>query len=153
MNVGIDADTWLDHTDVRPTMMSLLGLSDDYLHDGRVLAPVLAPGVVPATLMSSDAVALGDMLKRIDAPFGEFGMNTLSASTVAITSDTNHDNRYLTLEKSIDSLTDDRDQVADEIREVLAAAAAGTPVDHDRAAQLLDRADGLLHKAAGLGGH
>ena len=29
--------TWSDHTDVRPTMLTLLGLQDTYLHDGRVL--------------------------------------------------------------------------------------------------------------------
>ena len=27
-----------DHTDVRPTLIALLGLKDDYVHDGRVLA-------------------------------------------------------------------------------------------------------------------
>ena len=33
---GIDDTTWTDHTDVRPTMLALLGLEDDYTHDGRV---------------------------------------------------------------------------------------------------------------------
>jgi hypothetical protein len=30
-----------DHTDIRPTMMALLGLQDDYVHEGRVLFEVL----------------------------------------------------------------------------------------------------------------
>ena len=36
-NAVQDDNTWTDHTDVRPTMLSLLGLHDSYIHDGRVL--------------------------------------------------------------------------------------------------------------------
>ena len=28
---------WADHTDIRPTIMALVGLKDDYVDDGRVL--------------------------------------------------------------------------------------------------------------------
>jgi predicted transcriptional regulator len=146
-----DFTGWTDHTDVRPTMLSLLGLNDDYLRDGRPVTQVLDSGSVPATLQSSDAIALGDMLKRLDAPFGEFGMNTLKASSIALASDTNHDNRYTTIEKSIASLTDQRDQVVDAIKAQLAGAETGTAVDHTTASDLLDRAQGLLGHAAGLG--
>jgi hypothetical protein len=41
---GVDSRTWSDHTDVRPTMMALLGLKDDYRHDGRVLFELLDGG-------------------------------------------------------------------------------------------------------------
>jgi predicted transcriptional regulator len=146
-----DFTGWTDHTDVRPTMLSLLGLNDDYLRDGRPVTQVLDSGSVPATLQSSDAIALGDMLKRLDAPFGEFGMNTLKASTVALASDTTHDNRYTTIEKSIASVTDQRDQVVDAIKAQLAGAETGTAIDHTTASDLLDRARGLLGRAAGLG--
>jgi hypothetical protein len=148
-----DFTGWTDHTDVRPTMLSLLGLTDDYVHDGRVVSQILAPGAVPAPLYSSDAIALGDMLKRIDAPFGQLGMDTLKGSTAALESDTNHDNRYTTLEKSIAQLTDQRDEVVDGIKALLAGAELGQPIDHDQAAALLDRADGLLGRAAGLANH
>ncbi len=40
---GIDDDTWTDHTDVRPTILALLGLHDDYTHDGRVIVEQLDP--------------------------------------------------------------------------------------------------------------
>src|SRR5580704_2866802 len=33
-NAGTDHNTWSDHTDIRPTMLVLLGLKDDYGHDG-----------------------------------------------------------------------------------------------------------------------
>ena len=36
-----------DHTDVRPTMMALLGLKDSYVHDGRVLAEWLVSSALP----------------------------------------------------------------------------------------------------------
>ena len=29
--------TWTDHTDLRPTMLTCVGLEDDYVHDGRVV--------------------------------------------------------------------------------------------------------------------
>jgi hypothetical protein len=153
VKTGSDFTGWTDHTDVRPTMLSLLGLHDDYAGDGRPVAQVLDSGAIPAALQSSDALALGDMLKRIDAPFGEFAMNTLKASTVALASDTNHDNRYTTLEKSIAQVTEQRDQVVDGIKALLGGAESGTPIDHTQAAALLDRAQGLLGRAAGLAGH
>ena len=32
-----DSTTWADHTDTRPTMLSLVGLDDTYVHDGARL--------------------------------------------------------------------------------------------------------------------
>ena len=93
------------------------------------------------------------MLKRIDAPFGEFAMNTLKASTTALASDTNKDNRYTTLEKSIAQVTDQRDEVVDGIKALLGAAESGTSINHAQATALLDRAQGLLGRAAGLANH
>ena len=42
-NNGIDPTTWTDHTNVRPTMMALTGLKDDYEQDGHVLVQALTP--------------------------------------------------------------------------------------------------------------
>ena len=36
-NIGVDSTTWTDHTNLRPTILSLTGLKDDYTDDGRVL--------------------------------------------------------------------------------------------------------------------
>ena len=60
--------TWMDETDMRPTLMYLTGLKDDYEHDGRVVTEILtdpnralaAPGVAawaPATSSSTPASA------------------------------------------------------------------------------------------------
>jgi len=40
-NLGT-SDVWTDHTDVRPTMLTLLGLHDDYTADGRTVVQPLA---------------------------------------------------------------------------------------------------------------
>ena len=50
--------TWLDETDIRPTLMYLTGLRDDYEHDGRVITQILAKAN-PA-LQSPGIAALGD---------------------------------------------------------------------------------------------
>ena len=34
--------TWTDETDIRPTLIYLTGLKDDYEHDGRVITQILA---------------------------------------------------------------------------------------------------------------
>ena len=47
---GIDDATWSDHTDIRPTMLLLAGLTDDYAHDGRVLVENLSDGALPKAL-------------------------------------------------------------------------------------------------------
>ena len=38
---GIDSHTWTDHTNLRPTILSLVGLKDDYTEDGHVLVQAL----------------------------------------------------------------------------------------------------------------
>jgi hypothetical protein len=43
-------DFFTDHTDVRPTRMHLLGLTDDYQHDGRVALEMLDPNALSHSL-------------------------------------------------------------------------------------------------------
>ena len=53
--------TWIDETDIRPTIMYLTGLKDDYEHDGRVITQILAN---PNPVLSAKGVtALGDVLQ------------------------------------------------------------------------------------------
>ena len=46
---GIDSRTWADHTDVRPTILTLVGLKDTYETDGRTLTEILNHNVTPNT--------------------------------------------------------------------------------------------------------
>ena len=130
-------------------------MQDDYSHDGRLLGGDLAGYAIPSAVKKNLAVfnQLADAYKQLNAPFGTFAMNTLKASTTALASDTNKDNRYTTLEKSIAQVTDQRDEVVDGIKALLGAAESGTSINHAQATALLDRAQGLLGRAAGLANH
>jgi hypothetical protein len=69
-SVGIE---FSDHTDVRPTVLALLGLHDDYSHDGRVLLEALHPSALPVAVRDDfeKLVRLGRVYKQINAPFGK----------------------------------------------------------------------------------
>src|SRR6266704_1605853 len=93
------SDVWTDHTDVRPTMLSLLGLVDDYRPDGRVVFEILDDAVVPASLRTDRATLtrLAQVYKQITATFGDFDMTTLRVSTTALASSSPNDQTYLHL--------------------------------------------------------
>jgi hypothetical protein len=121
-----DSMTWADHSDTRPTMLALLGLSDPYVHDGRVLTSELDRNAVPHGLKKypGTVAKLGATYKQLNAPFGAFAMNTLQASTKAIKSGTpSDDSRYTSIEDQIQSLTAQRDALATQIRGALDGAA------------------------------
>jgi len=83
---GIDGQVWSDHVDVAPTIFTLLGLTPNWQSDGRVLVQALDGSAVPQSLRSHRGafVQLSDVYKQLNAPFGSFGMDTLTASTKAI---------------------------------------------------------------------
>jgi hypothetical protein len=58
-----------DHTDVRPTLMALLGLKDDYVHDGRVLAEWLESSALPQGIKQrqEDFIELAEDYKQLNA--------------------------------------------------------------------------------------
>jgi hypothetical protein len=120
-----DATTWADHTDTRPTMLSLLGLDDPYVHDGTLLAGAVDHGALPNAVKHhyDSFLALTDAYKQLNAPFGTFAMSTLQASTRAIKSGSvADDSRYSSIEDQIATLTTSRDNLATTIRDALDAA-------------------------------
>jgi hypothetical protein len=87
---GVDGATWSDHTDIRPTMLVLTGLTDDYAHDGRALVEELRTDALPAAVRRDRAGAfrlLAAAYKQINAPVGVFGMKTLEVSTTSLSGD------------------------------------------------------------------
>ncbi len=149
-----DDTTWADHTDVRPTMLSLVGLKDSYVHDGRVLIDQLDPSVLPPSLRSGRGVVrqLGDTYKQLNAPFGTFSMSLLKASTNAIKSGSDsNDAQYQATEQQISSLTARRDQLAAQIKRALDQAAfEGRPVSPPQAHAWMAQADALIAAAVAL---
>jgi hypothetical protein len=113
-NAGTDSTTWADETDVRPTLMYLTGLTDDYEHNGRVLFEDLDHDVSPAGLRGDANVdaflQLGEAYKQLDAGVGEFGMDTLEASTIGLESTSA--STYASTESALASLGAQRDTLA-----------------------------------------
>jgi arylsulfatase A-like enzyme len=149
---GIDSSTWTDHTNVRPTMLALLGLRDDYRHDGRVLVEGLRRRATPRALGVHRGTVrrLGAAYEQLNASFGEFALATLQASTAALKS--TNDTTYTHIENRIAALTARRDALAGRIKSELEAAAfAARPLSQRRARAQTRRAWRLIDRAAQLG--
>jgi arylsulfatase A-like enzyme len=144
---GVDNRTWSDHTDVRPTMLTLLGLKDDYPHDGRALVEKFEGWAQPSAVKKSDNfVALARALKQITAPVGPLGLATLHASTVALESgNAGDDSVYTSIENQLASYTSQRDALVAQILPLLEAAELdGTPIPDGVAHNLIHQAANLL---------
>ncbi len=115
--------TWADQTDIRPTMMYLTGLKDDYEHDGRVITEILS---APNRALSGSAVAaLGACYKQLNSSVGQFGAATLDADTKAIESSSAGDRTYVNTDKALTALDKVRDTLGLQIKGELEAAAFG----------------------------
>src|SRR3989441_8065960 len=149
---GVDSKTWSDHTDIRPTLMVLLGLKDDYSHDGRALTEELAGWAKPSATRNGSFTKVARMYKQINATVGPFGLATLMASTRAIESGSaSSDSTYTDLENRLMSLTSDRDALAAQMISLLAGAELdGHAISEHQAEQLVDEGHELLEKAIDL---
>jgi hypothetical protein len=149
---GVDATTWSDHTDLRPTMLSLVGLKDDYTHDGRLLREDLSGWAVPdAVQQSGRFVQLSGLYKQLNASFGSFAMDTLKASTRALASNDADDATYNQIEGQIQSLTSQRDALAAQIKAALDAATFDNQaLSNAQAGSFVSQAKSLLSQASAL---
>jgi hypothetical protein len=149
-NLGQDDRTWSDHTDVRPTMLALLGLRDTYIHDGRVLTETIDKHVQPGRLRDHTHALkkFANIYKQINAPFGQLGIDSLKVSTAALASgDSANDDIYIALTNKIMNWTSERDAIADEMRAMLNAAAFNDEFFNEvRGTQLTAQAEALLEE-------
>jgi hypothetical protein len=152
---GIDGTTWSDHTDIRPTMLLLLGLTDDYAHQGRVLAEELEGFALPAAVSNSNSfIPLAQILKQIDAPVGQLSLASLVVSARALESNDSGDATYNNLENQLISFTNQRDDLAAQILALLEAAEFnGQTIDQQQAQQLISQAQALLNQVNNLAGN
>src|SRR6478609_5645379 len=74
--------TWVEETDIRPTMLQLLGLKDDYLSDGHVITQALSS--VPPALTATADLAKG--YDQVNSSVGQFATDTLIADSKALAS-------------------------------------------------------------------
>jgi hypothetical protein len=151
---GVVADLWSDHADIRPTVLSLLGLKDDYAHQGRVLIETLAGWAVPASLQASrdTFIPLGQVYKQINAPVGKLGLTTLQISTQALASGSpQNDAAYEQSEAQLRDITATRDALAAQIEGLLEAAEFhGQVLNEQQAQNLIEQAYTLLGRVSDL---
>ena len=55
---GRTGELFTDHTDIRPTILSLVNLKDDYAHDGRVVFEIINDNALPGALREASRHAL-----------------------------------------------------------------------------------------------
>ncbi|HZD73502.1 MAG TPA: hypothetical protein VE776_06395 [Actinomycetota bacterium] len=145
---GRDDTTWVDHTDLRPTILTLSGLSDDYSHDGRVITEILDTKAVPQSLRAHRETLerLGAAYKQINAPLGRFGLDVIKISDTAVRS--TNEARYAQLSGALQQLGDERDTIAARMRVLLERAAFGNAsIDEQAAKGLIAQAAALLARA------
>ena len=148
--LGVDNAVWSDHTDVRPTLMALTGLTDDYAHDGRVLWEVLTGNVLPMSsrIHRGSLVRLAQAYKQLDAAVGDFGLATLAVSTDALASQSTNDATYTSLEGWLTTIGGQRDALAAQISGLLEGAAFGGQVVNEQHAKgLAAQAWALIQEA------
>jgi hypothetical protein len=127
--LGRNDAAFSDHTDVRPTLLALLGLKDSYVHDGRVLSEWMEQQALPSAIRQSreNFIELAEVYKQLNAPLGELGRASLVYANRSVTGVDTAYARYLA---KISDITNQRDSLADNIKTVLDAAAFGNqPVD------------------------
>jgi hypothetical protein len=155
-NVGDDGSVWSDHTDIRPTMLMLLGLKDDYASDGRALVEPLNDWAVPQTLRAhrETLLRLAAIYKQLNAAVGRFGLTSLVVSTTALKSNATGDATYISLENQLAALGLQRDAIASQMAGALNAATfGGQALNEQQAKSLIDQGQSLLDSMSTLAGN
>ena len=153
VNERVDNSTWSDHTDIQPTMMALLGLKDDYVPDGRVLSDVIDSSALPPAMLANypRLTQLGQVYTQLEAAVGEFGLDTLAASTQALASDSAGDATYTSIENQLVRLGAARDALAAKMQAALVGAEfGGQPLSGHAARMLIAAGNNLLAQADAL---
>ena len=141
--------TWVEETDLRPTMLHLAGLRDDYQTDGHVITQALRS--VPPALAATAELAAG--YDQLNSSVGRFATDTLIADTKALASGSAaDDSAYRDEQTTLAELAADRDAAAQRIKTLLAEAAAGSMPNHGKIRSGLAHERELLRRAAALAG-
>ena len=151
--LGRDDAVFTDHTDVRPTLMALLGLTDDYVHEGRVVAEFMQQSALPPGIRNAheNFVELARVFKQLNAPKGELGRASLVWSNRSIASNDKVYGRYLA---RIADITNDRNALAGQIKTVLTNAAFhNKPVNEGSEDGLGHRAQQMIDEVKDLADH
>ena len=133
--------------------MTLLGLDDDYEWDGRAIDQILEPWATPWTIRVDQPgyEQLSAAYKQLNAPFGQFGLDTLNADTSAVESNSPGDVTYTGTDAQLQACQTARSALAAQIQPVLQNAETGRfPINPFEAQQLTAKANALIGDAATL---
>ena len=150
--------TWADQADVRPTLMALTGLKDDYVEDGRVLTEDLT--IKPGKTGDPQFQPLASCYKQLNSSVGQFGTDILLADTAVIkTGSSADDSTYDRVLGEIESLGSSRNTLATEIKnDLFNAEFNNTPIPHggdslNRCQSILQQADALAQAPTTISGN
>jgi hypothetical protein len=104
-NLGATGSVWTDHSDIRPTLMALTGLQDDYAHQGRPITEVM-------TNAPSGLERLAAVYKQINAPVGQLSLDSITFATRAMLSNSSGDQTYIDADSAISDWNSRRDALA-----------------------------------------
>jgi hypothetical protein len=114
--------TWVEEADLRPTLLYLIGLTDDYPTDGRVISQALRS---PSRALRSTEGLAADY-QQLNSSVGRFATNTLVADSAALASGSaTNDSTFSREQRALLVLADAHDRVAAQIKDALRQAAAG----------------------------
>jgi hypothetical protein len=145
---GRNDDVFSDHTDLRRTIISLLGSKDDYIHDGRVLVEKLETSSLPDGLRQSRGsfIDLARLYKQINAPLGSVGSNSLIYANRSISG-----LDYPSYLSMIGDITSTRNQLASDFITLLNGAAFDDqPVREQQRGHLVNQAQQLIARVQSL---
>jgi hypothetical protein len=151
--LGRHDGVFTDHADIRPTMLALVGLKDDYVSDGRVIAEWLEQDALPKGIKKDrgNFVLLAETYKQLNAPLGELGRASLVFANRSVTG---NDKAYANYLETISDITSQRDQLVSQIKTALDAAAFDNKsVSEVSEIDLNVRAKLLIERVNELAGH
>ncbi len=141
--------TWVEETDIRPTLLYLLGLKDDYESDGHVIAQALEK--VPRGIAATEQLAAG--YDQIESSVGQFATDTLIADSKALASgSSSDDSTYDATLATLRQLANERDRVVTKIKKVLNGAPHNQGLHHGQVHHYLRQVNSLLQRADALAG-
>lgn len=133
-----------DHADIRPTIMGLVGIEDDYDHDGRALFEVYDGEAGSRSLNAhrETLVRLVEAYKDISAPLGTLGRKTLTLSTTGLAGD---DATYGSVDAQLANIATQRNALAVKMIDMIEDATFDLqPIDEQQAKALIAQAQALL---------
>ncbi len=106
--------TWVDEVDLRPTLLHLVGLTDDYRSDGTVITQELSG--------SHQLEGLAALYRQLNSSVGTFATLTLIADSAALVSGSAHnDSEYTRVEHALTRLADARDALVAQLKPILSS--------------------------------